>query len=92
MKYYVDDHGTIEDAEMIPDCDCSETTAGLAWAAEYAAEDYHSNHDGWEATWPLTFVVLDDELNELGRFSVDREAVPQFHASKIEVPKEVIPF
>ena len=82
MKYYVDDHETIDDAITIPKCTENEFGAGLSWAAEMAAEDYHTNHDGWESTWPLTFVILNDELNELGRFSVDREAVPHFHASR----------
>jgi hypothetical protein len=50
--------------------------------AEDAAQDYFDNHDGWESTWPLTFVILDEDLNELGSFVVEMEAVPQFWATK----------
>lgn len=48
-------------------------------AAVEAAEDYHSNHDGWESSWPLLITVLADGVTKT--FSVDREAVPQFWAS-----------
>lgn len=30
----------------------------LEIAAEDAADDYHNRHDGWEATWPLTFAIF----------------------------------
>ena len=83
MKYFIDDHETIEDAITIPGSEGTDATSGLLWAAEDAAEDHHTNHDGWECSWPLAFVILDDELNELGRFSVDREMLPQFHATKL---------
>lgn len=46
-----------------------------------AAEDYHSNHDGWEATWPLEIVLYESENGvAVARFEVERETVPQFHA------------
>ena len=49
---------------------------------EKAADDYHSNHDGWECGWPLEFDVWDYDTEEyVGRYSVDRETVPQFHAT-----------
>ena len=51
------------------------------WAVE-AAEDYHGNHDGWEAHWPLTFAIYETEDGpEIARFLVERETVPQFHAA-----------
>lgn len=82
MKYYIEDYeGSPEDSYSLPNCKWD--SKDLDYVAEDAAENYHSYHDGWESSWPLTFVILDDDLNELGRFSVDREAVPQFHASKI---------
>ncbi len=56
------------------------TAAGLRLLAENAAEDYHGEHDGWEATWPIKLVLYSGS-KELGRFEVDREAVPQFHAT-----------
>lgn len=50
-----------------------------------AAEDYHSNHDGWEARWPLTFAIYETEYGpEVGRFTVEREYEPQFSASPLQ--------
>lgn len=61
----------------------------LRWAAEDAASDYHSNHDGWESHWPLTFVIYESEAGpELARFSVDREAAPQFTAAHVSNPTD----
>jgi hypothetical protein len=46
-----------------------------------AAEDYHSNHDGWESVWPLDiFIYESEEGPAIARFEVEREAVPQFYA------------
>jgi hypothetical protein len=78
MKYYIEDHGGSPE-------DCFELKTKwsekyLRWVAQDAAENYWNNHDGWEASWPLEFVILGDELEELGRFTVDMEAVPQFYA------------
>jgi len=54
--------------------------------AELCAEHYHDYFDGRESGWPLTFVFFENEEGgvELGRFEVDRETVPEFHA---RVPK-----
>ena len=85
MKYYIDDYdGSPEDSYTVPKCVWGKDH--LEYVAEEAAEDYHRNHDGWESEWPLVFVILDDDLTELGRFSVSREAVPQFHATKEPTP------
>lgn len=54
------------------------------WLAEDAAEHFHRNHDGWEASWPVTIEVFHDGLF-LGRFEVDREAVPSFNATRVKV-------
>ena len=91
MNYYLPEHSeTVDDAMAIP-------MSRHLWdnprlCAEMAAEHCNDERGGWEWKWPITIAVLNNELQEVGRFSVDREAVPQFHASKIEVPKEVIPF
>lgn len=52
----------------------------LKWIAEGAAEDYFQHHDGWEASWPLTFVIFDDDEKEIGRVLVQHETVPSFRA------------
>lgn len=49
------------------------------WLAEAAAENFHDNHDGWDYSWPVVIVVA-DELDVIGIFSVEREAVPEFTA------------
>jgi hypothetical protein len=50
-------------------------------AAEAYADYCHGNRDGWEATWPLVFRVrLPDGTTE--DYEVEREAVPQFTASR----------
>lgn len=52
--------------------------------AEIAAEDYHGNHDGWEARWPRTFVLFDSpDGPEVARFTVEREYDPQFYATEL---------
>lgn len=61
----VPDHFTVEHAE---------------WTAEDAAEDYHSNHDGWEYKWPLTFRIRDENGRDLGEWEVSMEMVPSFSA------------
>ena len=50
----------------------------LRSVAEQAADDYHSNHDGWEASWPQIICVEQD--GETGTFSVDRDNVPVCNA------------
>ena len=55
-----------------------------AYLAEEAAEDYHDNHDGWEATWPLIINLHETENGQIIKsFDVDRETVPQFSSSEI---------
>lgn len=59
------------------------------WMAQEVAADYHSNHDGWEANWPLEFALHETEGGpEMGRFEVEREAEPVFYASAIRAKGE----
>ena len=44
-----------------------------------AAEDFHTNHDGWESTWPINFEIIDADGISLGCFKIDCEAVPHFY-------------
>ena len=61
----------------------------LDYIATDIAEYYHDNCDGWENSWPLTFIIWDMEDKELGRFLVERESQPVFSASQIkEIGKE----
>jgi len=83
--YVVEDGGGPDDAHRIN----SGSTAPDD-VAEEAAKDYHQHHNGWEATWPLTFGLLDSDRKEIGLFSVERESVPQFIATPwtTTTPKE----
>jgi hypothetical protein len=53
------------------------------WLAEQAAENYHQKHDGWESSWPITFIIRKEDGSEIGRYEVDREIAPQFFARKV---------
>ena len=82
-KYYY----TIEEFdETIDDASCFSSSwrgrGDCEYIAEDAAEDHFDNHDGWESTWPLTFVLYDEGKNEIGRFLVQQDARPDFHATK----------
>jgi hypothetical protein len=51
------------------------------FAAQECADDFHSNHDGWESPWPLTFHVK-AEGKFLGVFEIERDYLPVFYAEK----------
>ena len=52
--------------------------------AEDCAEDYHAQHDGWEAHWPVDITLLRDDGSVIATCEVDRESVPSFSATKKE--------
>lgn len=52
------------------------------------ADHFYSHCDGWEASWPIDFIVRDlgekypfDANGTLYKFSVDRESIPHFTTS-----------
>lgn len=51
-----------------------------------AADDYHSEHDGWEASWPIVFELFDaeDAATPFARCEVDREYEPAFFATRLQ--------
>lgn len=51
--------------------------------AQECAADFHSEHDGWEASWPRDFVLyLDDEDSPaIATLEVGRDVEPVFTAS-----------
>lgn len=54
--------------------------------ARECAEDFHSNHDGWEALWPRDITLYEtDDGPPLASFEVEREAVPEFWPTRKEV-------
>ncbi len=54
------------------------------YVAEDAAQDLFESHDGWEATWPLVFVLFSVTGYKLGRFSVELEHQPAFSAATLD--------
>lgn len=80
IRYYTPAHGqSPEDAYKLPAQWCDDPSD----AAEEAADDYHRNHDGWECTWPVLFVIVMPDGSE-HRFSVQRDVEPVFTASKVK--------
>jgi len=53
-------------------------------AAEAYADYIHRERDGWEASWPLTIRVRSPD-GSVHDFEVERETVPKFHATEVEV-------
>lgn len=53
---------------------------GITEWAEKAAENYHSEHDGWEANWPLHIWLWHEDATAIGCYLVTLEAVPTFRA------------
>jgi hypothetical protein len=51
--------------------------------AEMCAEDYFRRHDGWEATWPLTFALYETAQGpEFAQFEIQCEVTPTFVATR----------
>lgn len=76
IKFWVPEDGETEDDAVELH---SLYADDLGWAAEEAAEWYHDNCDGWEASWPKTFRLSNGK--ECAEFVVDREYTPTFVAS-----------
>lgn len=79
IKYFIDGTGTtVEDAYEI------ETYRHVIGSiAEECAEDFHSNHDGWDNRWPVIFILANEEDNILGKFEIERRSEPVFIAQQI---------
>jgi hypothetical protein len=52
--------------------------------AEKAAENYHDEHGGWEANWPLHIWLWNEDATLISRCFVTLEAVPTFCAWRDE--------
>lgn len=84
LTYYIPEHGeTPKDAcELRKLYPWRSIPSDPKDFAEAAAEYCQSCRDGWEWSWPVTFVVLSDGV-EAARFSVEREMVPEFSAAEV---------
>lgn len=55
--------------------------ADLEIVAKECAKDFDSNHDGWEYSWPLDFLLYENEDGpSVAKVSVEKEAEPVFYA------------
>jgi len=74
LKYYLPNYGeSVEDAREIP----RNTETDPSWFAKQAADWCHARRDGWEWSWPVIFIVVDENGSE-HRFEIDREMAPEF--------------
>lgn len=56
--------------------------------AEDAAEQFHANHDGWEAAWPVVFRLYPPGSDTFVRVKVERDYEPTFSAYGCDEPEE----
>jgi hypothetical protein len=73
---------------QLPTFACTGWSRLSEWArrdlAVDVAEDYHSNHDGWESRWPLDIDLYETEDGPIvARYEVERESVPSFSAREL---------
>lgn len=53
-------------------------------AAQDCALDFHGEHDGWEASWPLEIALYASEDGpEIARLNVERDYDPTFMARHV---------
>jgi len=73
-------------ATSLPDPDDDFEDWELESLADDAAEDYHSEHDGWETAWPIEFHLFADKEGKhlLGSFTVERDFEPVFSSTKVK--------
>lgn len=83
-KYCIvyDDEAGVEELEPNYSFSSKWDADDLKWLAEDAAQNYHSNHDGWEADWPVKLAIFDGDIC-LGKFEVELEFDPSFSAGLI---------
>lgn len=82
-----DDHAHRYQVTLIADYDLTDDT----WSdsiAEQCADDWHCNHDGWEASWPRVFSLYRDKTGpSFASFTIEREYEPCFSATPIAQQK-----
>jgi len=83
MKENTYKYSTDEDPDYAIEFKTTWDEDSLDYVAEAAAESDHSEHDGWESTWPQTFTIYALDGKELGKFEVEREFDPVFNATAL---------
>ena len=90
LTYYVEDQGQGPEDAVELKSPKMPVIDDLEHFAEEAAEYCYRIHGGWEWHWPVVFAILKDGT-EVGRYSVELEAVPQFYASPVKLVKVQLP-
>lgn len=60
------------------------TAASPQDATTAQAEHDHAARDGWEWSWPVTYLVEDVATGQRWRIEIDREVVPHFSAGRAD--------
>jgi hypothetical protein len=84
IRYYPIEHDANAEFDDAYECETDHDTEFDDWMAEDCADDYHSNHDGWESRWPITFRIWMESGEVLGDYHVEREYEPVFRAHRKE--------
>ena len=81
-KYAVD--GVVHDLEVesVWDGDDPEMVA------DDCATNFYNEHDGREATWPLTFEIVGEDGASLGRYEIHLEFDPSFYCTALDASNE----
>jgi hypothetical protein len=81
LKYYIAEYVTQPSDHDLIDIADDDNCGHDHETAENAAENHFSHHDGWESSWPLTFVLVEDD-GSTSSWVVELESVPQFYARR----------
>lgn len=77
--YSVEDDETRFEMKWPDNYDLSDIFDARAMVRD-AAEDYWSEHDGWDRRWPLRFYLYSDDTSEaVQAFCVEMELSPNFY-------------
>lgn len=78
MWYSVNDSDQRFELETIS---LGESGIDLEIVAKKCAEDFDSNHDGWEYSWPLDFLLYETEDGpSVAKVFVEKDVKPVFYA------------
>ena len=80
IKYWIPKNDQTE--EDAYECDNPHIFSDPEWDAQTAADDYWSNHDGWEDKYPYEMALRHD--GEIYLFMIECEYEPQFMATRVK--------
>ena len=82
IRYYPIEHDPNVAFDHALEFESDHDTEFMDWVVEDCANDYHSEHDGWESSWPLTLRIWTETGEVLGDYLVERDYDPVFYAHK----------